>query len=146
MKLRPLKWLVVLLFAGMALTGTVYYLQQSGSPGLPVATTERSTRLLASPVQLRTLTLGGQGEVYGARGRTLFRIIKNGSKASEVYQFEDSIRSIHEREDGLLIVATDNNHWDPEQPCTVYRSVDSGRTFKQVKQIKGGSLLWWSMD
>ena len=146
MKLRPIKWLPALLVVGALLAILLYFLRQPGPPALPVATTVLSPELLESPFQLRTLTLGGQGEVYGAQGRTLYRIIKNGSKASKVYQFDDSIRAIHEREDGLLIVATDNNHWDPEQACTVYRSVDGGRTFHPIKLIQQGSLLWWSID
>ncbi len=115
-------------------------------PILPVQEQVLLPALTQSNFQLRNLTLGGQGAVYGARRNSLFRIKNNGHDAQLLFTFEHAISAIHERSDGLLLVATDNDHWNPDEPCHVYRSLDGGKQFKRVKTIQAGSLLWWSID
>ncbi len=121
-------------------------LSQPNTPVLPVETKIFSPELLKSNFRLRNLTLGARGSVYGSRGNGLYRIIEKGQNISPIYTFPDKVTAIHESKDGLLIVATDDDHWDPLKPCKVYRSTDGGQNFEQTKTIKGGSALWWSID
>lgn len=138
------QWLLALLVAGIAL-GVGYTLLQSRLPTLPAATRVVSSALQASHFNLPILVLGGRGAVYGARGGKLYRLGGHGREAALMFTFPDHVTAIHERKDGLLIVITDNDQWDPQKPCRVYRSSDAGKTFEQVKQIDGGSALWWSI-
>ena len=121
-------------------------LSQPPAPTLPVETKIFTPELIESKFRLGTLTLGGQGSVYGSRGKALYRIIENGQDAQLIYTFANKVTAIHQTRNGLLIVATDDDHWDPLKPCRVYRSVNAGQTFEQTKSIEGGSLLWWSID
>lgn len=115
-------------------------------PSLPVATAILSPDVQASNFRLGNLTLGGRGQVYGSRGPELFRVEDNGQRANKLFVFEHKISAIHERADGLLIVATDDGRWEPEKLCRVYRSLDGGQHFEQIKVIQGGTVLWWSLD
>jgi len=140
------KILVLLLFGFSLAMGIAYTLLKHKSPALPVETRIHSAELIESNFELGGLTLGGLGYVYGSRGKQLFRIVDEGMGIAPVYAFNNSITAIHERSDGLLIVATDDDHWDPLKPCRVYRSSDGGQTFELSKTITGGSALWWSLD
>jgi hypothetical protein len=113
---------------------------------LPVATEVFSSRLVPSSFWLGNLTLGGQGSVYGTRGKALHRIIDNGSATAILHTFDHNISAIHERADGLMIVVTDNDPKDPKKPCRIYRSYDEGMSFELLKTIEGGTILWWSID
>lgn len=115
-------------------------------PALPVKTEIFSPDVQASNFRLGNLTLGGLGDVYGSRGPELFRVIDKGQRADKLFSFEHRISAIHERADGLMIVATDDGRWAPELPCRVYRSLDGGQHFEQIKTIEGGTVLWWSLD
>jgi len=139
--------IVVLLLLGFSLLmGLAYTLLQHKTPALPVDSKIFSSVLIKSNFSLKNLTLGGQGHVYGSRGKSLYQIIDNGKSESLLYTFSNKVSAIHVREDGLMIVATDDDHWDPLKPCRVYRSDDGGRSFQQTKAIEGGSVLWWSID
>jgi len=140
------KVVVLLLFAFSLVMGMAYTLLQHKTPALPVETQIFSPALIESNFDLGNLTLGGLGSVYGSRGKSLYRIVDQGMDVTPVYTFSNRITAIHERKDGLLIVATDDDHWDPLQPCRVYRSSDGGQTFEQTKTIEGGAALWWSLD
>ena len=140
------KILALLLFSFMIVMGMAYTLLQRNTPALPVETEIFSPTLLKSSFNLKNLTLGGQGGVYGSKGKDLYRIVSDGTSIQFVHKFSSNVKAIHERKDGLLIVATDDDHWDPQKPCEVYRSIDGGQVFEQVKLIQGGSVLWWSLD
>lgn len=141
------KWLLlaalILVFVAALV---VIKIQAPRLPALPVKSEILAKKLIPSSFNLRNLTLGGQGSVYGARGKVLHQIVDDGSSATPLYTFEHNISAIHERTDGLLIVATDDDHWDPKKPCRIYRSFDGGAQFELVKTIQGGTALWWSID
>jgi hypothetical protein len=140
------KIVVLLLFGFIMAMGIAYSLLKHKAPALPVETRIFSVDLIESNFKLRNLTLGGLGSVYGSRGKQLYRIVDKGLDIAPVYTFDNRITAIHERADGLLIVATDDDHWDALKPCRVYRSSDGGQTFELSKTIEGGSALWWSLD
>ncbi len=138
--------IVLLLFASGLLLGITYTLLQRNIPVLPVVTEVLSPDIVESNFRLGNLTLGGTGRVYGSRGDVLHRVTADGQRTEVVNSLPARISAIHERADGLLVVATDDDHWDPRKPCTIYRSMDGGQSFEQVKQIEGGAVLWWSLD
>ena len=138
--------IVLLLFAFGLLLSISYTLLQRNVPRLPVATELLAPELVESNFRLANLTLGGSGVVYGSQGDILYRVVNDGQVAEVVNRLPARVSAIHERADGLLIVATDQDHWDPLKPCTIYRSMDAGQHFEPVKQIEGGSVLWWSID
>jgi len=123
-----------------------YRLWIQSQPSLPVETAILSPDVQLSEFRLGNLTLGGQGDVYGSRGVALYRVVDNGERADPLFTFDHRISAIHERRDGLLIVATDDGRWEPEKPCRIYRSIDGGLNFEQIKTIEGGTVLWWSLD
>ncbi len=69
----------------------------------------------------------------------------NGKSDELVYEFPNTVNAIHVMKNGTIFVATDDNWWDPEKPCTIYRSLNSGETFEIVKIIEKSSVLWWSI-
>ena len=136
--------LTVLAAGGAVWGGKIYRLRQQ--PPLPVQTKILSGSVQVSSFRLGNLTLGASGRVFGSKGWELFQIVDDGQNTALLYRFENRIAAIHERADGLMIVATDDGRWDPEKLCRVYRSRDGGQTFTQIKSIEGGTLLWWSLD
>lgn len=145
MQLIRRQFITVLLLAILLAAGLILKRQAPKLPVLPVTEELFSSRLLVSAFSLSNLTLGGQGSVYGAKGNTLHRITDNGSTTILLHTFAHRLSAIHERADGLLIVATDDDHWDPDKPCRIYRSLDGGKQFELVKTIQGGAALWWSL-
>lgn len=142
---RRVLGLLTALAAGGAIWGSkVYRLRQQ--PPLPVPTKILSDSLQVSAFRLGNLTLGASGRVFGSKGWELFRINDGGQDTTFLYRFKNRISAIHERADGLIIVATDDGRWDPQKLCRVYRSQDGGQSFTQIKSIEGGTLLWWSLD
>ncbi len=119
---------------------------ENREPMLPV---ER--QILDSDVQevtykLWNLTLGGSNRVYGSRGHTLYRIDRNGEQATPIFHFDQSISGIHERQNGLLLVATDGGRWDSSKPCRIYISNDGGKHFHQTHILPHSVALWWSIS
>ncbi|MCK5919841.1 MAG: hypothetical protein KAG66_02800, partial [Methylococcales bacterium] len=88
--------LVLLVLAAVAITNIPVSKRK-----LPVSTEVLSSRIVPSNFWLGNLTLGGQGSVFGARGKVLHRIIENGSTTAILHTFEHNITAIHERADGL---------------------------------------------
>ena len=84
------------------------------------------------------------GPSLTARGRGLFRLDDPG--AGRIYHFEDPVRALHRATGDVLYAATDVDHWNPESPARLFRSRDRGFHFEQVLEIRGGSILWWSVD
>ena len=144
-----LKRKILLLVVGVAIVAGLwqaYRLWLQSKPALPVTTAVLSKDVLLSGFRLGNLTLGKRGDVYGTRGRDLFRVVDNGRRAEQLFTFKHRISAIHERADGLLIVSTDDGRWEPEEPCLIYRSKNGGRSFEKIKTIEGGTVLWWSLD
>jgi len=137
---------VLLLFSFSLMMGMAYTLLQRNAPALPVETKIYSSNLIPSNFYLKNLSLGGTGTVYGSLGNKLYRVVEQGQDKQQIHRFSSTISAIHERDDGLLVVATDDDHWDPQKPCRIYRSSDAGETFDQVKTIQGGAALHWSID
>ena len=94
---------------------------------------------------LNNFTIDEKGNSLGARGNSLFKIVDNGKIDELVYEFPNKVNAIHVMKNGAIFVATDDNWWDPETPCKIYRSFNSGETFKIVKIIEQSSVLWWSI-
>ncbi|MEE9447181.1 MAG: hypothetical protein V3V09_04430, partial [Arenicellales bacterium] len=115
------------------------------TPMLPVKTQIFSKAVIESNFRLNHLTLGGTGRVYGAYGKALHRIDKAGQSALKLYTFQSTVSAIHERADGVIVVASDDDIWDVAKPCKIFRSMDSGKTFQHIKTIEGGAALWWSI-
>jgi len=129
---------VLLLFSFSLMMGMAYTLLQRNAPALPVETKIYSSNLIPSNFYLKNLSLGGTGTVYGSLGNKLYRVVEQGQDKQQIHRFSSTISAIHERDDGLLVVATDDDHWDPQKPCRIYRSSDAGETFDQVKTKQGG--------
>jgi len=144
--INPRRWLTII-FLLLAVGGWQGYgAWVRSKPALPVETQILSSNLQESAFRLGNLSLGGQGHVYGSRGVALYRITDNATQIEPLFIFKNRISAIHEREDGLLIVATDDGRWQADKPCRIYRSRDGGRRFEQIKTIEGGTVLWWSLD
>lgn len=109
-----------------------------------------SPDLLADAVEKVSFTLGNfaldpQGNVLGSRGNQLFRITGKTGNPLALHRFDARINSVHVLPAGQIVVATDDDHWDPETPCRIFISEDKGANFRLIKEIKGGSALWWSI-
>ncbi|MFT5115738.1 MAG: photosystem II stability/assembly factor-like uncharacterized protein [Parasphingorhabdus sp.] len=112
---------------------------------LPVETKILDDRVMPVDYKLGIFSLNPATKtVYGARGVELYRINENGDQITLVNRFSDKINAIHFASSGLY-VATDNNHWEAEKPCRIYRSVDGGQSFKQIWTMQDSSVLWWSI-
>ncbi len=141
MYLRSLSVLALLI------AGSLFVLNQYFSrPALPSATQILSPAVQKSKFWLNRLHLGTDGQVYGAKADALYTIEEDGSKTKFLYRFKQPITGIHQRKDGLLIVATDEDYWDATKPCYVYRSSDNGQTFERIKTIEQGAAIWWSIS
>jgi photosystem II stability/assembly factor-like uncharacterized protein len=113
---------------------------------LPVETEILDDRVIPVDYRLGIFSLDkSNGVAYGARGRELFVIDDNGERINNVNRFEDRINAIHAFGNHIF-VATDNDHWDPEAPCRIYRSTDGGGTFSLSLTLEASSALWWSID
>jgi len=84
------------------------------------------------------------GQAYGAAGKTLYRIVDQGNAIEAVYTFGDPIQGVHCLANGYLFVSTDQDRWNPDTPCRIYRSADRGLTFQRVKTLRASCALWWS--
>lgn|GEM_PF-1463668 len=94
---------------------------------------------------LQNFALDTQGNVLGTRANELFRITGKTGEPQRLNRFDARINSVHVMSDGHIVVATDQDHWDPDAPCRIFISDDDGATFRLIKEIRGGSALWWSI-
>ena len=90
--------------------------------------------------------LDGEGKTWGAKGGGLYRTVVGSDGFEFVRQFTATVHGIHWTADNVLYVATDADRWDQNQPCRIYRSFDGGESFRLVKVLRTGSVLWWSIS
>ena len=86
-----------------------------------------------------------EGHGLGVGDNTLYRIADGGARVTAVHTFPSHINGVHVTLGGVIIVATDDDWWNPTSLCRLYRSRDGGATFEVVKAFRGGSALWWSL-
>lgn len=96
-------------------------------PKLPVQTQILKGDIESVGYRLNNFALDRDGFVLGSRGKTLYRIVDEGKNTKPLHTFDQRINGIHVMLDGTVIVATDDNHADPAQPCIIYRSTREGR-------------------
>ena len=114
---------------------------------LPVETSIESEGV--EPLDDSSLALFANGldnYVFTGKGATLLRLSNGGRTLEPLYTFEDPLAGIHTTATGLVLVATDRDHWDPATPCKVFISRDGTRSFELTKEINGGCSLWWSFS
>lgn len=95
--------------------------------------------------KLQHFAVDTKGNLVGANRSTLFRITEKGGKPAYLHKFGERINSVHVMAGGEIVVATDQDHWDPNKLSLIYISTDDGQVFKLIKLIRGGSALWWSI-
>lgn len=113
----------------------------------PVADSTRALpRVVFQKVKYRLelFAVGPDGQAFGAAGKTLYRIVNRGDAIEAVHSFADQIQGMHFLANGYLFVSTDQDRWNPDKPCRIYRSADQGLSFKQVKTLSASCALWWS--
>jgi hypothetical protein len=113
---------------------------------LPVDAESFYDGIYAVDYHLRNFANDHEGRVYGSMGTELHRIVDDGNRSEPVHRFPQKINGIHVTRSGNIIVSTDDDHWDPDSVCKVFRSNDGGENFELIKTIKGGSALWWSIS
>lgn len=116
------------------------------TPMLPVSDTILVAGIEPTEYTVRNLELGADGAVWGSRGWSLFRIEPGGDRVEKIYRFTARVNAIHFIGQKAIVVATDNDHFDPEKPARVYISTDGGTFFLEALEINGGSALAWSID
>lgn len=94
--------------------------------------------------RLGLFAVSPEGQAYGAADKTLYRIVDQGNNIEAVYTFADLIQGLHFLANGYLFVSTDQDRWNPDRPCRIYRSTDQGLTFERVKTLRASCALWWS--
>jgi len=136
---RPVKGLVAMVIGGGLLWGEIL----SGPvPGWAFSWDVVIRRVNYS---LEYFTVDEGGTALGARGGTLYRIIDQGDDIEKIHGFRESIQGIHVLRNGVIIVSTDRDRWNPHTPCRIYRSRDHGATFTRIKTVRAGCALWWSL-
>ncbi len=93
---------------------------------------------------LGLFALSPEGQAFGAADKTLYRIVDQGDNIEAVHSFADPIQGLHCLPNGYLFVSIDQDRWDPDKPCRIYRSTDQGLTFERVKTLRASCALWWS--
>jgi len=114
-------------------------------PTLPVEDTILVEGIDRTVFDLHNLQLGINGFVWGSRGRDLYLIRPGGDSVLKIFSFDAKINAIHIFRHDSMLVATDNNHFDPFSPAQVLLSTDGARSFDPVLNIQGGSALFWSI-
>jgi len=117
----------------------------SEEPVLPVADTILVEGVERTEYDLRNLQLDVDGVVWGSRGRDLYRITPGGASVLKMYSFDGKINAVHFFASDSLLVATDDDHFDPHKPAQIFLSTDYARSFESVHEIQGGSALFWSI-
>jgi len=112
---------------------------------LPVDTVIHYDGIHAVNYRLRNFANGPDGQVYGSRGAELHRIAGNGEQIELIHRFSEKINGIHVTATGAIVVSTDEDHWNPQEACRIYRSADHGQNFELIRTFFGGSALWWSL-
>lgn len=133
-------WSGLLLLIGSLLTACT-----DGEGKLPVDAKSFYAEIQAVDYHLRNFANDHEGQVYGSMGSELHRIVENGNRSELIHRFPEKINGIHVSRAGSIIVSTDDDHWNPDSACKVFRSIDGGESFELIKTITGGSALWWSI-
>jgi hypothetical protein len=120
---------------------------EEAAPAAKTAATPLPCEVALESVEqtLGFFALDRQGVVWAAQGKRLYRLGEAGQSAEKVYEFSEPIQGIHCMDQGALLVSTDADRWNPHLPCRLYRSLDGGRRFTQIKRFAASSVLWWSM-
>ncbi|MBI2501818.1 MAG: hypothetical protein HYW07_01125 [Candidatus Latescibacteria bacterium] len=84
------------------------------------------------------------GQAFGAADNTLYRIVDQGDRIEAVHSFADPIQGLHFLPNGYLFVSIDQDRWNPDKPCRIYRSTDQGLSFERVRTLRASCALWWS--
>lgn len=112
---------------------------------LPVDAESFYADVYAVDYYLRNSANDQNGQVYGFMGSELHRIVDDGDRSESIHRFAQNINGIHLTRSGDIIVSTDDDHWNPDSACRIFRSIDGGENFELIKTINGGSALWWSI-
>ena len=136
------KLVILLILVGISATLLIYF---HGRRFVGTKTQIFDTRVKPTKNHINHFAVDRYGNAFGSSSNKLYRIVDNGDEIELVYEFPYNVNGIHVMDKGTFIVATDDNWWDPQTPCRIYRSTDNTATFELIKTIEKSSALWWSL-
>lgn len=84
------------------------------------------------------------GNAQDGYARVLYRSGDLGASWEKVYAFPKLIEGIHVTPKGVILVSISNGRWKKDADCEIYHSVDGGKTFKKVLDLKDGAAISWN--
>ncbi len=77
--------------------------------------------------------------------KCLYKSLDFGQTWQKIYEFNTKIQGMHITPNDILLVSTSHNKWDKNAEGKLWRSKDSGKTFKLVLEFESGTATNWNI-
>ena len=138
--------LIVIICAVVIVLVNFFYFDNSTDQFVEIKTQYTTINPMPNKLYLTNFALDNNGNTYASKGNRLYKVEDKAKTIIMVNQFSNIINAVHIMNNDFILVATDDDWWDPQKPCRIYISQNNGSSFNIIKIMEKQSALWWSIS